>query len=164
MSRLTAVVLGATIAGSLVACAHVGPQTTNVTAGKYEPHAVMSSAPKPVMDIARRSPSPSPSRRASRSRQLPGAEAWASTPFARRVAQCESSDDPTILDSHTGTTYFGKWQANADFVRSYDGSNAWSWVVAGRFTMPEAQQDEMAYRGWLARGWQPWECAGLVSR
>jgi hypothetical protein len=89
---------------------------------------------------------------------------WASTPFARRVAMCESSGDPQILDAHTGTTYFGKWQANANFVRSYDGSDAWSWVVAGRFTMPEARQDAMAYRGFLARGWQPWECARLVAR
>lgn len=108
--------------------------------------------------------------RASRSQQrtpLPaavppapaGATAWAATATARAVAQCESGGDPTVVATHSGVTYYGKWQADAAFVAAYDGSSAWSWVRNGRFTMPEAQQDAMAYRGYLARGWQPWACA-----
>lgn len=55
-------------------------------------------------------------------------------------------------------TYFGKWQANADFVRTYLHVNPWHYVRGGKWTLAEAQQDLMAYRGWKARGWQPWTC------
>lgn len=80
------------------------------------------------------------------------------------VARCESGSDPTELyTSKRGTTYFGKWQANADFVLTYAHVHAWAYVHHGSFTMPEAQQDLMAYRGYLARGWQPWECRKVLK-
>jgi hypothetical protein len=169
MSRLVAVVLAGTIGGSLIGCAAEGQARHHVTARPdLHPPILATVAHKPRLGVAgpltgdagtTRHP------RSSRSRPITtGSTAWASGAFARRVVGCESGGDPAILDSHTGTTYFGKWQADADFVRTYDGSSAWSWVSSGRFTMPEWRQDAMAYRGWLARGWQPWECAGLVSR
>lgn len=74
------------------------------------------------------------------------------------MARCESGGRPSVLGHHAGVTYFGKWQANADFVRTYLGVNPWRWVRNGRWTFPEAQQDLMAYRGYQARGWQPWAC------
>lgn len=64
-----------------------------------------------------------------------------------------------MISTHGGVTYFGKWQGNAGFIRTYGHTDPWAWVRNGRFTMPEAQQDALAYRGWLARGWQPWSCA-----
>jgi hypothetical protein len=89
----------------------------------------------------------------------PSAAAWASSAQARAVAACESGGDPGVISVHGGVSYFGKWQADSAFVESYDGTSAWSWVSGNRFTMPEARQDAMAYRGYQARGWQPWACA-----
>jgi hypothetical protein len=51
---------------------------------------------------------------------------------------------------------------NADFVQTYGGVDPWSYVHGGVFTMPESMQDEIAYHGYLARGWQPWAGDGAV--
>lgn len=78
---------------------------------------------------------------------------WASTAKARAVAFCESSGDIHAV-SATGK-HRGKWQADADFWRTYGGL-----VYAPRPELAsEVEQDAVAYRGWLARGWQPWACA-----
>ncbi len=92
--------------------------------------------------------------RASRSRHTTAPSSrWAATAKARTVAFCESSGDITAV-SRTGK-YRGKWQADADFWRTYGGLQ-----FASRPELAsEAEQDAVAYRGWLARGWQPWACA-----
>jgi hypothetical protein len=43
---------------------------------------------------------------------------------------------------------------DADFWETYGGLK-----YASRPELAsETEQDAVAYRGWLARGWQPWEC------
>lgn len=125
---------------------------------------VLAKRAVPTSTIA---PSPRASRdrpavRASRSR--PSYEVWADTADARTVVRCESSDVGIHgIDVNAGVPYYGKWQADPDFVRTYDGTTGPSWVRAGRFSMPEWRQDRMAYRGYLARGWQPWTCARILG-
>lgn len=161
MSRTTATFLTVVIGGGLLGCATVDTAPVVVAEPAPSHQVLRTRADAP-------SPKPTPrTKRASRSREVAApmdsdgftAADWASGSFARHVAQCESGGDPHVISHHSGVTYYGKWQANADFVRSYDGSSATSWVRAGRFTMPEARQDAMAFRGWFARGWQPWACA-----
>lgn len=113
--------------------------------------------------------------RASRSRRRPqvvhtvdnpvpsGAAAWAAGSFARAVARCESSDVGIHgVDVNGGVAYYGKWQANRDFWLTYGGNPAY--LGGSTFPASEAEQDAVAYRGWLDRGWQPWACARIVSR
>jgi hypothetical protein len=82
---------------------------------------------------------------------------WASTRAARAVAQCESGNDRSAR-SHTGK-YRGKWQMDADFWRTYGGLR----FAASPELATEAEQDEVAFRGFVARGWQPWTCARIVG-
>jgi len=79
--------------------------------------------------------------------------AWAASPKAIAVAKCESGGNPTVV-SRTGK-YQGKWQMDDRFWASYGGLA----FASDPQYASEAQQDEVAYRGWLARGWQPWSCA-----
>ncbi len=92
------------------------------------------------------------------------ATAWANTPFAIRVANCESGGGP----KDTSTTYdgdphvraanghYGKWQ----FLPS-------TWVGVGGSGNPadatEAEQDYRAWLLWKQNGWAPWECSRLVA-
>lgn len=51
--------------------------------------------------------------------------------------------------------YRGRWQMDANFWSAYGG-------LAYASTPDRAtchQQDLVAYRGWQARGWQPWPTA-----
>lgn len=47
---------------------------------------------------------------------------------------------------------------NADFVATYAGVRATDYVRGGRFVLSRDAQDHAAYRGYLARGDQPWAC------
>lgn len=79
-----------------------------------------------------------------------GASAWAKSPTARRVAYRESRNNCRIV-SPSGK-YRGKWQMDSNFWRSYGGLKYAS-------TPDRAScyhQDIVAYRGWVARWWQPW--------
>lgn len=79
--------------------------------------------------------------------------AWASSAFARKVANCESGGNPRAVNA--SGKYRGKWQMDASFWRTYGGLQYAS--TPDRAT--EAQQDSVAYRGWQDRGWSPWSCA-----
>lgn len=79
--------------------------------------------------------------------------AWAASPKAVAVARCESGGNPTV--TNPSGKYQGKWQMDDSFWRSYGGLA----FASDPHLASEAQQDEVAYRGWLARGWQPWSCA-----
>lgn len=47
---------------------------------------------------------------------------------------------------------------DADFWKTYGGLQ-----YASRPEMAsEQEQDAVAYRGWLARGWQPWTCRSVL--
>lgn len=87
-----------------------------------------------------------------------GFTAWRHSATARRVLACESHGNYTDMSHHAGTIYYGAWQANAAFWRTYGGDPRYL-ADRSRFTAPAWMQDAVAYRGWLARGWQPWACA-----
>lgn len=88
---------------------------------------------------------------------------WAQTYKAVRVANCESGGGPSDTsptydgDAHLNDPngHYGKWQF--DFG---------TWASVGGHGNPafasEAEQDYRAYRLFLDRGWQPWECAGMI--
>lgn len=92
------------------------------------------------------------------------AEAWANTPFAIRVANCESGDGPgDTSPTYNGDPYlrdpnghYGKWQFDPE---------TW-WSVGGTGNAADASVSEQDYRAWLLwkrEGWAPWECASLVG-
>lgn len=121
---------------------------------------VQSNSEGLIKDLPPRPPTPArtPARAASRSRvssEWARSAVWASTAAARRVADCES-DAPT--DVNPSGKYRGKWQMDRDFWKKYGGLR-----FASRPELAtEAQQDLVAYRGWKARGWQPWECRKVL--
>lgn len=82
------------------------------------------------------------------------AEAWAHSSFAVKVANCESGGNPRAVNG----IYHGKWQMDHDFWRSYGGLR----FASDPLYATEAQQDWVAWRGWKARGWEPWQCATMV--
>lgn len=91
--------------------------------------------------------------------------AWAHGAFAIRVANCESGGGPSDHHSYydgdphlRDGNYHGKWQMDADFWRTYGGLR----YAGDAADATEAEQDAVAYKGYLARGWEPWECAHLV--
>lgn len=98
-----------------------------------------------------------PSLRKAKIPKSSGAAAWANTRAAIAVAECESGRDGSAR-SHTGK-YRGKWQMDADFWRTYGGLK----FASSPDRASVAQQDIVAYRGYLARGWQPWTCARIVG-
>lgn len=90
-----------------------------------------------------------------------GVYAWAHASFSILVANCESggthqgqryNGDP---HNRNNPRYRGKWQMGfpewADEGGSGDPADA-----------SEAEQDYRAWKLWKARGWQPWQCAGMV--
>lgn len=87
------------------------------------------------------------------------AEQWAASADAHLVTGCEAPDGPTEIDRHRGVWYFGLWQMDAEFVHDWGHVDPWRYVMHGQFMMPEHEQNEIAYRGWKVRGWQPWTCA-----
>lgn len=118
------------------------------------------AASRPVRRLrSTHAPSPAPdaggSRRASGDGSTLGARAhqWANTPKARSVSNCESGGNPCAVNP--SGKYRGKWQMDSSFWSSYGGLN-----YASRPDLAsEYDQDIVAYRGWLARGWSPWSCA-----
>jgi hypothetical protein len=81
------------------------------------------------------------------------AQVWAASPKARAVIACESTNRPTAV-SRTGK-YRGLWQMDTDFWASYGGL-----AIAARPDLASrAGQNYVAYRGFISRGWTPWECA-----
>lgn len=112
--------------------------------------------PKPVVRPIRQSP---------RFAVSGSAEAWAHSAKAVRVANCESGGGP---NDHSSTydgdphlrdgMYHGKWQMDSSFWSSYGGLR----FASDAADATEAEQDAVAYRGYLARGWEPWTCASMV--
>ena len=76
------------------------------------------------------------------------------------MANCESygptSSTTYIGDIHAvNGQYHGKWQMDASFWASYGGLQ----FASDPLYATEAQQDQVAWTGWKARGWEPWQCA-----
>lgn len=82
-----------------------------------------------------------------------GVTAFASSWTARMVVQRESGGQCDI--SNPSGTYRGKWQMDASFWSTYGGKE-----FAARADLAScAEQDVVAYRGWVDRWWQPWPTA-----
>lgn len=102
---------------------------------------------------------PTPRRTPPPRRSLPvGFTAWRHSATALRVLACESHGNYSDMSHHAGTIYYGAWQANAAFWRTYGGDPRYL-ADRSRFTAPAWMQDAVAYRGWLTRGWSAWACA-----
>lgn len=94
--------------------------------------------------------------RAEADRLLPPGTTYA---MWARVRHCESGGSGGYRAVSASGTFRGAYQMNADFWRSYGGDPAYlrppSWERA-----PEAMQDAVAFRGYAARGRQPWTSGG----
>lgn len=77
---------------------------------------------------------------------------WATQPYAEQVSYCESSGNIRAVNGQ----YLGKWQMDASFWSTYGGLR----FASSPLGATEAQQDQVAWTGWKARGWEPWQCAG----
>jgi hypothetical protein len=69
------------------------------------------------------------------------------------AADCVMSKEGTWT-TNTGNGYYGAFQADRGFQRAYASDHYARWGTANNW--PWYAQLEMAYRGWLFRGWQPW--------
>lgn len=89
-------------------------------------------------------------RKSRDARELVSFEQWKAAPFTKFIATRESNRRCKAIN-RTGK-YRGRWQMDKNFWSSYGGKK-----FAKR---PErascAEQDLVAYRGWIARGWKPW--------
>lgn len=96
-----------------------------------------------------------------------GSYAWAHSRSGFRVSNCESGDRqaPDVGSRYNGDAhlrdraYYGKWQMDSDFWATYGGLS----YAGNAADASESAQDAVAYRGFLDRGWQPWECAGIMG-
>jgi hypothetical protein len=75
---------------------------------------------------------------------------WVKSPTAKFLKKKESNNN-CRAKSRNGK-YRGTWQMNAGFWSTYGGKKYAS--KPDRATCRE--QDRVAYRGWLDRGWSPW--------
>lgn len=92
-----------------------------------------------------------------------GAYAWAHTTDAIKVANCESGDRSDNShyngNAHLRGKYSGKWQMDSDFWSTY-GGRQFGYSAADA---SESEQDIVAYKGYQARGWQPWSCSRIMG-
>ena len=77
-------------------------------------------------------------------------EMWITSPTAIKVIKKESKGNCKAIGARG--KYRGKWQMNASFWKTYGGLE----FASSADLATCEQQDQVAYRGWLARGWQPW--------
>ena len=77
-------------------------------------------------------------------------EVWVSSPTAKYLKKVESNNN--CKSTGGKGKYQGTWQVNAGFWKTYGGKKYAS--KASKATCRE--QDLVAYKGWLARGWSPW--------
>jgi hypothetical protein len=77
-------------------------------------------------------------------------EVWVNSPTAKYLKKKESNNNCKATGSKG--KYQGTWQMNAGFWKTYGGKKYAS--KASKATCK--QQDLVAYKGWLARGWSPW--------
>lgn len=83
-------------------------------------------------------------------RQSISVRAFVSSPHARRVVYRESKGQCGVVNP--SGKYRGKWQMDRNFWRAYGGKAFAS--TPDRATC--AEQDIVAWRGWVASWWHPW--------
>ena len=75
---------------------------------------------------------------------------WVGAKHAKYVAARESGGNCKAVSANG--TYRGKWQMGASFWSAYGGK-----AYASRPDLATcAEQDKVAYRGWVAAWWNPW--------
>jgi hypothetical protein len=77
-------------------------------------------------------------------------EVWVASPTAKYVKEAESHNN--CKSTGGKGKYQGTWQVSAGFWKTYGGKKYAE--KASKATC--LQQDLVAYKGWLARGWSPW--------
>ena len=77
-------------------------------------------------------------------------EVWVKSPTAKYLKKVESSNNCKAIGAKG--KYQGTWQVDAGFWKTYGGLKYAP--KASKATCLE--QDLVAYKGWLARGWSPW--------
>jgi hypothetical protein len=77
-------------------------------------------------------------------------EVWVNSPTAKYLKKVESNNNCKAIGAKG--KYQGTWQVNAGFWKTYGGLKYAP--KASKATCLE--QDLVAYKGWLARGWSPW--------
>ncbi len=83
-------------------------------------------------------------------RKTVSVKAFVSSPHARRVVYRESKGQCRVVNP--SGKYRGKWQMDRNFWRAYGGKAFAS--TPDRATC--AEQDIVAWRGWVASWWHPW--------
>lgn len=107
---------------------------------------VVSAPPAAAIQIAE-----DPTRNLSKEeRKKISFEVWVDSPTAKYLKKKESNNNCKSTGSKG--KYQGTWQMNAGFWKTYGGKKYAS--KASKATCME--QDLVAYKGWLARGWSPW--------
>lgn len=77
-------------------------------------------------------------------------ETWVQSPTAIYLKRVESNNNCKATGSKG--KYQGTWQMNAGFWKTYGGLK-----YAKKASKASChEQDLVAYKGWLARGWSPW--------
>jgi hypothetical protein len=77
-------------------------------------------------------------------------EVWVKSPTAKFLKKKESSNNCKAR-GYKGK-YLGTWQMNAGFWKTYGGKK----YASNPTKATCREQDLVAYRGWLDRGWSPW--------
>jgi peptidoglycan hydrolase-like protein with peptidoglycan-binding domain len=89
-------------------------------------------------------------RKSRSAREQVSFEEWKDAPFTKYIATKESNRRCKAVNR--SGKYRGRWQMDRNFWASYGGQK-----FAKRPDRAKcAEQDLVAYRGWIARGWQPW--------
>lgn len=128
MKNKSKIILSAFILALTFSMTPVSAQSVTTSSVKSDPTRGISKAVRPTVSF----------------------EVWITSPTAIRVIKKESKGNCKAIGAKG--KYRGKWQMNAGFWKTYGGLE-----FAPRADLATCeQQDQVAYRGWLARGWQPW--------
>lgn len=128
MKNKSKIILSALILAFTFSTTPVSAQSVTTSSVKSDPTRGISKAVRPTVSF----------------------EVWITSPTAIRVIKKESKGNCKAVGAKG--KYRGKWQMNAGFWKTYGGLE-----FAPRADLATCeQQDQVAYRGWLARGWQPW--------
>jgi hypothetical protein len=142
------------------------PQQVTATSAQVVSQPAADPVPTPILDgrgttqkKASRSRHSAPrTERVAPVRPAPvGAVSWAASDRVQRLRKCEGGAKGYRAVSGSGT-YRGAYQMDRSFWLTYGGDPSLTADQA-----PPWMQDQVAYRGFLDRGWQPWTCARILG-
>jgi hypothetical protein len=109
-----------------------------VSATTFETVSIMRAADDPTRNLAKAE------------RAKISFETWVNSPTAIYLKRVESRNN--CKSTGGKGKYQGTWQVNAGFWKTYGGLK-----YAKKASKASCyEQDLVAYKGWLARGWSPW--------